>query len=235
MYVITEMIKPYILKKWNVQESINHSLLSIKDCRSCLLQGSVSRKSLQIDMQNFVGTNLIYYRQKRKKERKVIFTKKWDTGFYHPSDDMLTGEGHPKPKCNTFCAFFQNYNNFFWKINKQPEANCLRNSKSGIIVVRNGFPGGGCECQWEAIVVVLPFKVSPVLCTCETASNHKPKCTNLPDWGKRLRKQPKPPVLLEQDGKWTMGWCSTCIVGKPRWSHEDDLLLLLHNNSWRTV
>ena len=63
------MAKPCISEKWNVQESLKHSLLSIQDCSSCKFQGSLSRTSLQIDMQSFVTTKSDW-QQKMKKKKK---------------------------------------------------------------------------------------------------------------------------------------------------------------------
>ena len=71
-YIVAMMIKPFISKKWNVQESIKHLLLSMQDYSSCNLQGSVSRASLHINMQNFASTKsdlLVTQVWKKKKLR----------------------------------------------------------------------------------------------------------------------------------------------------------------------
>ena len=49
----------------------------MQEYRSCKLQSSVSRTSLQIDMQNFVSTKSDLLATKNE----VIFTKIWDTRF----------------------------------------------------------------------------------------------------------------------------------------------------------
>ena len=58
------------------------------------LQGSVSKISLQIDMQNFVSTESDLLATKKKKKRKIIiiiiFTKIRGTRFCHRSDDITS-------------------------------------------------------------------------------------------------------------------------------------------------
>ena len=70
VHFFTEMITPCISKRWIVQKSIKHSLLSLQDYRSCELQDSVSRTSLQIGTQNFIDI-----------KSDLLATKSWKKSF----------------------------------------------------------------------------------------------------------------------------------------------------------
>ena len=111
------MIKPCILKKWNVQESIKHSLVSIQAYRSYKLQGSASRTSLQIDMQNVISpkSDLLATTKKKKKKKKEFSPKFEIPRFYHLSENFFSLSPKSYKISHFLCQNLSSCAAKFWK------------------------------------------------------------------------------------------------------------------------